>query len=143
MIIDTTRNLKIVLDDEDWEQVKRYSWYANAVAGGRFYAYTRLPGGIRIAMHRMLLNPGKGEVVHHVNNDGLDNRRCNLQIVSQSYNIRASRFDRVIGVHIHKSSGRWRAQLFIDGERRSFGLFKTRQEAEDAIRQARTERDFA
>lgn len=138
--IPTSRGPEILIDDEDWDIVKEYSWYANRVGNGRFYAHAR-SGKTRISMHRLLMNPPEGMVVHHKNNNGLDNRRDNLEVTTQSYNCRAARHHRAVGVHMHKKTGTWRAQLRIDGKMVSFGLHQTREDAEKALEEVRRMRD--
>lgn len=139
----TSRGLPIFYDDEDHELISQFSWYANVTADGRIYAHTRVNPRVRMSMHRMIMEPPPHLVVHHKDNNGLNNRRSNLEIVTQSYNLRAVRFDRIVGVHLHKRSGKWRAQLRIDGKPTSFGMHDTREEAEAAIMAARLERDKA
>lgn len=141
MIIYTARGEEILIDDDDYPTLGRYRWVANPAENGRFYAWARIGAGERISMHRFLMTPPEGMVVHHKNNNGLDNRRSNLEVVTQSYNCRATRHDRDVGVHLHKQTGRWRAQLRIDGKRVSFGLHDTKEKAIAAIDEIRRLRD--
>lgn len=141
MIIETARGLQISVDDNDYDFLSQFSWCAVPVANGRFYAWARVGGGKRSSMHRLLLNAPAGMVVHHKNNNGLDNRRENLELTSQSYNLRAARHDRVVGVHQHKGTGKWRAQIRLEGKRISLGLHPTQEAAMQAIEATRKMRD--
>jgi hypothetical protein len=141
MIIYTARGEEILIDEDDYPILGRYRWVAVPVKNGRFYAWARTGGGERESMHRFLMKPPEGMVAHHKNNNGLDNRRSNLEVTTQSHNCRAVHYDRTVGVHEHKQTGRWRAQLRIDGHRVSFGLHDTREEAEAAINEIRRLRD--
>ena len=70
------------VDDDDLERVAPYRWIwaGYAIAGARLSS--DLPALKGIPMHRFILNLGPFEgVVHHVNEDTLDNRRANLQVV--------------------------------------------------------------
>lgn len=137
MIIKTSRGLDILADDEDEELLSRFSWYAVSNAG-RFYAHAHVSreiakGDRRILMHRLLLQPPTGMVVHHINNNGLDNRRANLCIVTQRDNTRSHTLRRPTGVHPY-SPGVWRAQTRdAAGKRVSLGLFRSEAEAHKAV----------
>ena len=59
---------------------------------GRVYCVGRFaPSGATVPVHRWLMGMGRGDrrVVHHKNNDPLDNRRSNLEITTQKHNVRA------------------------------------------------------
>lgn len=70
-----------------------------------------------ISFHRMALGVKDGEIVDHINGDSLDNRRCNLRLVTASQNARnmikhkatSSKFK---GVSHYK--GRWRARIKVN-----------------------------
>jgi hypothetical protein len=130
MKIPTSRGLIILIDDSDSELISDYSWYANAVGRRRDYAYARIPKtGKRISMHRLLMNPPSGMVVHHINNNGLDNRRLNLEIVTPKTNTRAYYGSTRGTIHIHKQSGKWRAQA-MSGQKKSVGCGATGSRSE-------------
>jgi hypothetical protein len=143
MIIYTARGEEIIIDDADYPIVGRYRWIAVPMKNERFYAYARTGGGVRESMHRMLMNPPAGMVVHHKNNNGLDNRRSNLAITTQSKNCCAIYESRTVGVHLHKQTGRWRAQLRLNGQRVSLGMYGTKEEATAAVEEVRRLRDSA
>ena len=84
-------------------------------------------------MHRLLMNPPSGMVVHHINNNGLDNRRLNLEIVTPKANTRAYYGSTRGTIHIHKESGKWRAQIRAEKKIISLGLFSAREDAEAAL----------
>ena len=76
----------IFADEADASQLGAYSWYVNK-SRGKLYAQAR-GDGKKVSMHRLLMNPPKGAVVHHINGNGLDNRRENLEVTSQRQNMR-------------------------------------------------------
>lgn len=65
------------VDADVAEELGRFSWHTQ----GGCYAATSALG----LMHRYLLGIPKGDprVVHHINEDALDNRRENLQVVAR------------------------------------------------------------
>ena len=78
------------IDKEDLEKVQTRHWYA--ASGGNYVGCQITVNGSRkiLYLHNFVMNrltfPGKGttESVDHLNRNGLDNRKSNLRIVSQS-----------------------------------------------------------
>ena len=69
-----------IIDRCMYDLVMRYKWYLRK-CHYRFYAYSNVyVNGKRTlqALHRLIAQPKGLEVVHHLNKDTLDNRRCNL-----------------------------------------------------------------
>ena len=140
MKIGTARGHEILADEEDRLLLLQYSWHVVKAGSGRLYAYARIKGTKRrISMHRLLMEPPQGMVVHHKNNDGLDNRRANLEVATNRQNIRYAFDCRDVGVHFHKQTGKWRAQLRDDtGKFVSLGLHKTKEAALAAAKEFRS-----
>jgi len=85
-----TRNIPMshqrecIIDDEDWPMLKQYHWRA-VWSARKIYAVARdIANGVTryIRMHRLIMNCPQGQVVHHKNRNTLDNRKCNLEILS-------------------------------------------------------------
>lgn len=82
--------LKFIIDKEDEEKVKSRHWYA--ITGGKYVGvHITINNSKKILyLHNFIMNrfdfPGKGakESVDHINRNGLDNRKCNLRIISQT-----------------------------------------------------------
>jgi hypothetical protein len=140
--LETSSGHTILADEADAELLAGYRWFAVKAAGGHIYAQARVRGtSRRVAMHRLLMSPPAGSVVHHRNNNGLDNRRANLEVTSQRQNTIYAFDGKEAGVHFHKQTGKWRAQLRgPDGKFVSLGLHETREAAVFAATTFREER---
>lgn len=131
-----------IVDDEDFEKLSKFLWHYNEKKPGHGYAQgtkhlCKIEGKYRsktIYMHREVL-PIDMEV-DHINGDTLDNRKENLRPADRTLRgrNRASRKNSSSsypGVHFHKLSGKWRAQIKVNGKTISLGLHKTQEEARD------------
>lgn len=72
-----TRGLIALVDDED-EWITDFSWRAIPRRIGPGWYAAR--GKQTEYMHRVIMDPPPGLLVHHLNEDSLDNRRENLEI---------------------------------------------------------------
>lgn len=80
---------RTIVDDEDYEWLTAYGLKWTSFInrnGGKRYAVSR---GKRetVYMHRAIMDSPIEGVVDHINQDGLDNRRTNLRIVSNTVNL--------------------------------------------------------
>lgn len=118
-----------LVDDEDHELVSKYRWIRYRSRGGASYARTRLNGRF-VLMHRMILQPARGPHVHHVNDDGVDNRRANLRICTASEHGATHQkktrntSSSYKGVCWHRRDRQWRAQLMSKAVSHWLGSFK-------------------
>lgn len=76
-----------IVDDDDWKLVAQFNWSINT--NGYALTTSKDSNGMRIKyMHHLILGmPPKGLVTHHVNGNKLDNRKANLEIVTNRKNI--------------------------------------------------------
>ena len=75
---------------------------------------------------------GFKKVIDHINNNPLDNRLCNLQIVSNRVNTSKDKKEgtsKYLGVHWHKHSSKWRSTIKIKGKSVFLGSFDNEYEA--------------
>ena len=78
-------------------------------------------------------------VVDHIDNDKLNNRLDNLQIITNRENCNKDRnrgLSKYIGVSLHKKTGLWRSRIRIGGKDTSLGYFKSEYEAHLAYQKA-------
>lgn len=96
--IPLTKGLFALIDDEDFAKVSQYKWTASRESRNTKWYAIRMeqdpdrPGKRKkIRMHRFIMGLPVGRydtrVVDHINDDGLDNTRGNLQIVTQEENM--------------------------------------------------------
>jgi len=142
--IPLTQGKVALVDDEDFEVLNAFKWCA-----GRdkrtFYVMRRVrrPSGgwTTEKMHRVILmrklghSLAKDEQSDHVNGDGLDNRRENLQMATTAQNQRnCHRFmhtvtSRYLGVCWHKHFAKWTPRVGVARKRVSLGYYRTESEA--------------
>lgn len=96
----------------------------------------------RVFLHRILLGlrEGDGLLGDHANHDGLDNRRANIRIATQTQsnaNLRTFA-GHMRGVRFR--GGRFHAHISLDNRQRYLGSFETEQEAAEAYDVAARER---
>lgn len=83
----------------------------------------------------METNPEKGEKVDHINHNTLDNRRSNLRVTIDDYNLKHRRSKNknnssgYRNVTFNKSTGKWLVQLQINGKNTRLGEFEDVHEA--------------
>jgi len=85
-----------------------------------------------VGMHRLILEPQPREIVDHINQDKLDNRRGNLRIASRALNRVNTRVQQGVSKQPNNKQKPWRARL----GKEYLGSFSTYDEAVMA-RQAR------
>lgn len=135
--VQLTRGLKAVVDDEDFEKVTKYKWWAHK---GRHCWYARrsykLAGKKKKQyLHRFLLSVTSGSVVDHIDGNGLNNIRRNIRVCTTQQNAR-NRHRSLSGtpfrgVSYRKDRGTWQAYITLDYKKVSLGTFA---KVEDAIR---------
>lgn len=73
----------VKVDDDDFEYLSEFKWRGKQSDGGRQrHAVRDVTLGdkkVTVRMHRLLTEATPDDIVHHVNGDGLDNRKRNLQ----------------------------------------------------------------
>lgn len=129
------------ISDEDAELVLAHRWSVKRTPKSEslFYAQTNVmtPAGYRpLYMHHLVMGkPPRGMVCDHINGNGIDNRRENLRIISQSHNlINAAKFrsgvtSKYKGVSWDKKSRKWAVNISINKKQTYLGIFENEDDA--------------
>jgi len=93
-----------------------------------------------IGMHRAVLGADRRQWVDHRNGDALDNRRPNLRLCTHAENNRnrVGSFSKKSGLPkgVYRHRRKYRAMIYVDGERHYLGSFETIAEAQQAYADA-------
>ena len=119
-----------LVDDADFEWLNAWKWHAGKRGDDLYYAVRseRVNGKKSlILMHREILGLTDSKIYgEHWDGDGLNNQRINLRPATNSENQKnkkARGTSKYLGVSWHKSSGKWRTNIAIDGKLKHLGLF--------------------
>ena len=110
--IKLTQGKIALVDDEDYERVNQYKWYASSYP----YAQRKKDKSTQ-SMHRFILELSDPKIsVDHINHNGLDNRRENMRICSQSENLRnrnksENLSSKYKGVYFSRHAQKFKAQI--------------------------------
>jgi hypothetical protein len=88
--IKLTQGQVAIIDDEDYELLSEYKWYAVKIKGG-FYARRSLSAHGKsykhIMMHRVIMGVDEESIfVDHRDRNGLNNQKLNLRVATVSQN---------------------------------------------------------
>lgn len=111
--IELTQGKVAIVDDEDYEYLNQWKWYAKLVCGN-FYAIRNLSvserkqkGVFQCSMHREIIGTAF-DVIDHIDLDGLNNQRSNLRACNKSQN--AINSNKRLGDYTSKHKGVYFAQ---------------------------------
>jgi len=140
--IPLTRDKVALVDDEDYDYLNQYKWYANKV-GHTYYAMREgsMSDSKRrrgILMHRIILDTPDGVMTDHINRNGLDNRKANLRLCTSSENAKHRRVlsnskTGIKGVGLRKNrKSRYVVLLYVNDKSLYIGCYKTIEAAAKA-----------
>lgn len=120
------------VDDEDYEWLNQWRWYASK-SKKKFYAGRNFWSNGKSnpkSMHRLIMNNPSNMQIDHIDGNSLNNQKSNLRICNNQQNCR-NRLSRdntssiYKGVYFDTWSGKWRAEIKVNGiyaHRKRFNL---------------------
>lgn len=133
VFIKLTQGKWTIIDEIDYDKVKRFKWHTSVPQGGKTYYARSIPPGagkrrIAIKLHQLLRPCPRYFEVDHKNRNGLDNRISNLQVVTHAKNMlnKGLRLDNATGyagVSWDGIKNKWHAQIFAQGKQKHLGFF--------------------
>jgi hypothetical protein len=138
--IPLSQGLFTIVDDEDFEKLAAWEWYARWDHGSKsFYASTHHIFEGTYQMSRVIMNAPAGMVPDHINHDTLDNRKENLRLVTTAQNNLNKIMQRGKSVPykgVFKQRDRYRARITYAGTCINIGCFPGAEEAAAAYHEA-------
>lgn len=142
--IPLTRGFFAQVDDEDYDFLNQWKWYAKS-SRGKIYAAKNVQsvkGQRQLFMHRLVMkvNELKTEV-DHIDGDGLNNKKINLRTCTRSENCRNRKpygSSPYLGVSWYgfNNKNKWSATIKINGRQKCLGYFSVEAEAAIAYNKA-------
>ena len=139
---------EVILDDSipfDWND---YWWFTEDFRsrGQRRVKGLHKKTNERFYLHRLILGlkKGDGKFTDHINRNPLDNRRCNLRIVTPAQSVinRTSRNGKNRNISFRKKPNLkrpWRVDVQLNRINHYGGIFSTRKEARKKVDEMRKE----
>lgn len=133
-----------VIDTDKLEMANSFpgTWYALRKDNG-IYVHGSTQNGTML-LHRVVINAEKGFDVDHINRNPLDNRFCNLQVVTHAENLQnqqeTGRKNSTSGfrnVDWDKGKKLWRVTIRVNNKTMFIGRYKDLEDAVLAARNAR------
>lgn len=142
----------VLVDDDDYDKLISFNWYAIYEPNGAFYAVRGFRNNGRkyiISMHRQILGltHGDGKIVDHIDVNSANNCKSNLRICTNAENSRNKRKKKncsssYYGVYLYKQKyfnktknewaatpPKWKAQICFNDKKIHIGHYKTEKEA--------------
>ena len=131
--IQLTQGKVALVDDEDYEYLNQWKWYANEWKRGKLYAVRNVRKNKQYigyeSMHRLLSsNKDKKLVTDHINGNTLDNRKSNLRICTISENTKNRQIQKnnksgFKGVRYNEKLNKYRAEIYSNRKYYNLGYY--------------------
>lgn len=128
-----------LVDEQDFSELSKYNWFARVYKNGKVYACRKIqvPKETTINIHRQILNAPYDREVDHINGNALDNRRCNIRLVTRSQNnmnkeLQSNNTSGYRGVYWNTRRRRWVAAIQVNGKSKYLGAYSNPYTAHQA-----------
>lgn len=121
------KNKEVIIDKETYDLMYKFNWSIN-----RNYVIATINNK---RLSRIIMKcDDPNLIVDHINGNTLDNRKCNLRIVTEEQNAmnkspQKNCTSKYIGVCWIKKSLKWSASIYVNGKRLHLGEFDREQDA--------------
>lgn len=150
--INLTQGKVALVDDEDFDWLNKYKWYANE-SGNTYYAMRvitiqsqnknknikrkrkRILMHVETLKHKLERELKPHKETDHINNNGLDNRKCNLREVNSSQNkMNRKKQNKKTssiykGIYWYKNKKKWHVRIMLNRKSICLGYFDDEKEA--------------
>ena len=129
--IQLTQGKVAIVDDEDFDYLNQWKWFANN-HNGKFYVGRSITVSknkkIRIYMHRFIMKPEKVMVIDHLDSNPLNNQKNNLRICTHAENMRNSKINTnnksgYKGVSFQENRNNYRASIKFNNKTINIGNY--------------------
>ena len=142
--IPLTQGKVALVDDEDYERLNQFKWYALKRPNTWYAVRNILVENKRtsISMHREIMDASKGHEIDHINGDGLYNLKTNMRFCTcqqNQFNQTLARRDNKLGIKgvcWHKKAKKFQAAIRINGTKIYLGIYAVLADADHAYRAA-------
>lgn len=128
--IPLTQGKVALVDDEDFDFLNQWKWYAHKQKSGRFYAERAGKDCTNIFMHRVIMQISPYHITDHKDGNGLNNQKSNLRECTYPQNAQNSRLNKGNkGVYYNERDKLWIARLQCNGDRKYIKSSKKKEVA--------------
>ena len=132
--IQLNRGMVALVDDEDFERVNQFKWYAKK-SKRTYYAVHTIHKHGKIKMHRFILNVNNADIqVDHVDRNGVNNQKENMRLCTNRQNTynkspKPNCSSKFKGVSILKNKKSYRARINKGEKLIHLGCFEVEEDA--------------
>lgn len=132
-LIPLTQGLFTKVDDEDYEYLIKYKWFAHYSKSTDTYYVQHVEKGKCLHMHREIMKTPDWLFADHIDGDTLNNQKSNLRNCTRQENNRNKRKKTVYGSKYKgvnkRSENRYISKIKVNEKSTIIGTFKTEKEA--------------
>jgi hypothetical protein len=114
-------NYIVLIDEEDYDRVSKYNWYISHYKSNIKYCVTHVNiNGKKttLKLHRFIigLDHGDKRIINHIDGNGLNNKKSNLEICDAMYNTQSINTKKNFGSICidNRKKKKYRAQVHIN-----------------------------